>query len=137
MRIISILAGSLVIWALAAGPLPAADDRGGMCDGQAGLNDREVRDALAAMADIAELGDKLKPENEETIIRGRGLTAARLNCILGKVMAGNDIFNWGQAAAYGVSLTGEEEAIVRQYAGESQRLKRYLEEVLNIKVDNE
>lgn len=106
-----------------------------MCIKQKPLTEKELTKALAVMKDIRELGGNLKPEDEETLVRGHGLTSDRMNCLLGKLMAGNDIFGWGVPAAYGINLTAEELEITKKYAGESRTLKKYLEESLNIKIE--
>jgi len=141
--VLLILLGLILVW-----PAAADDSFGfnassanrpavrGMCDGQGPATDKELRDALAVMGDIISLGSKLKPADEETIIRGRGLTSDRLNCLMGKIMAGNDIFGWGPVEAYGVTLSAEERAITLKYDNESKGLKQYLEEELNIKVED-
>lgn len=138
----------LLIACICAGPAVWAEDNfgfnssaakpaaTGMCAGQGKANDKELRDALAVMGEIISLGPGLKSADEETIIRGRGLTSDRLNCLLGKIMAGNDIFGWGSPEAYGVSLTAQERDLVRKYTNESEGLKQYLEEALNIKVED-
>lgn len=148
LKLTAVVMLPLLIAFICAGPVLGADDNfgfgpstakpaaAGMCDGQAAINDKELRDALAVMGDIISMGPDLKPADEETIIRGRGLTSERLNCLLGKIMAGNDIFGWGSPEAYGVSLTTKERDLVRKYNNESEGLKQYLEEALNIKVED-
>lgn len=148
LKLKAILMVSLLIAFTCAGPVIGADDNfgfststakpadTGMCAGQGPINDKELRDALAVMGDIISMGPDLKPADEETIIRGRGLTSERLNCLLGKIMAGNDIFGWGSPEVYGVSLTTKERDLVRKYNNESEGLKQYLEEALNIKVED-
>jgi len=116
--------------------LMAADD-GGMCAGQKPITDKEVVEAFDALAEILKMGDQRSPADEENMIRGRGLSAERLNCVFGKIMAGNDIFGWGEPSAYGVSLSDEEKKIIKKYANESKGLKKYLEEELNITTEKE
>ncbi len=109
----------------------------GMCARQADLTDKDVLEAFDVLAEILRLGEDRSPADEENIIRGRGFSAERLNCIFGKIMAGNDIFGWGSPAAYGVTLTEEENKIVKKYPQESRGLKKYLEEELNIKTEKD
>ncbi len=113
----------------------AAPPPGGMCTGQAPVSEKEMGKALAVLADLQDMGGKLSPGDEETFIRGQGLTSDRMNCILGKLMAGNDIFGWGAPEAYGVSLSPEELAAARKFSKDSAFLRKYLEENLNIKVE--
>jgi hypothetical protein len=120
---------------LAAGGAAAQEGEAGMCAGQREMTAPELNRAMELMREIMALGSRLNPADEETIIRGRGLSSGRLNCLLGKVMAGNDIFNWGPPAAYGVSLSELEMEIAKSFAGETGPLKKYLEEVLNIKAE--
>lgn len=131
---------------LLAGPALAADKKvdlsqaapagGGMCGGQAPVTEKDMGKALEILVDLQEMGGgKLKPGDEETFIRGQGLSSDRMNCVLGKLMAGNDIFGWGAPGAYGVSLTPEELAAARKFAKDSAFLKKYLEENLNIKAE--
>lgn len=107
----------------------------GICAGQREMTASELNRAMKLMREIIVLGSKLKPADEETIIRGWGFSSGRLNCLLGKVMAGNDIFNWGPPVTYGMSLSELEIRIVKSFAGETDLLKKYLEEVLNIKAE--
>lgn len=116
-----------------AGPAAGA----GVCDGQPPIADKEIRDALEVIGEFLRMGGDLSPGDEETLIRGRGLTSERLNCVLGKVMAGNDIFGWGSTSAYGLSLSPEETKLVKKYINESQGLKEYLEQSLNIQVESD
>ena len=111
----------------------------GICHNQPAITDKEIRDSLEVIGDFLRLGGDLTPGDEETLIRGRGLTSDRMNCILGKVMAGNDIFNWGSIEAYGLSLSlsPEETKLVKKYVNESQGLKDYLEQSLNIQVESD
>jgi|GEM_PF-2653764 len=147
LKLATILSAALLIVGISLSSAAANDDSAfdasrakptssGMCASQGPITDKELRDALAVMDEIISLGQDLKPADEETIIRGRGLTAPRLNCILGKVMAGNDIFGWGPPEAYGVALTDAERALVKKYDKESEGLRQYLEEELNITVEN-
>lgn len=115
--------------------LYAADKGRGMCDGQAPLIESELVSAIKALNELKALEGKASETDEESIVRGYGLTIARMNCILGKLMAGNDIFNWGGPVGYGVSLTPEERAIVTRYKDESLVLKKYMENDLNIKIE--
>lgn len=148
LKLATTLIAPLLIVFLSLSPAAANDNFGfdvsvatpsssGMCAGQGPATDKELRDALAVMGEIITLGPDLKSTDEETIIRGRGLTAARLNCLLGKIMAGNDIFGWGSPEAYGVGLTANERALVKKYDNESEGLKQYLVEELNIQVDDD
>ncbi len=130
--------------ALAGSPAWAADDfnlsqakpiPNGMCAGQDPITEKELAQALAVMDEIINLGGQLSPADEETFIRGQGLTSDRLNCVLGKFMAGNDIFGWGPPEAYGVNLTPPELAAARKFAGQSGKLKKYMEESLNLQVE--
>ncbi len=146
----TILLSAILAFLILAGPARAANDnfgfgpsggqssasQAGMCAGQSAVTEKDLQKALAVMAEIIEMGGRLSPADEETIVRGRGLTSARLNCILGKIMAGNDIFGWGSPEAYGVGLTEDERAIIKKYRNESEGLKTYLEDTLNIKVEN-
>jgi hypothetical protein len=50
-------------------------------------------------------------------------------------MAANDIFGWGQVEDYGVPLTDKEKKFSVKYKKESLMLKRYMEEVLNVRLE--
>ncbi len=103
-----------------------------MCEGQQAVTEKELRISLSLMAELIALAPQLSPQEEEAIIRSRGFEARRLNCVLGKFMAANDIFGWGSAAAYGVTLCGAEKQAALKFASEAPRLKAYLSEELKI-----
>ena len=107
----------------------------GMCHRQPDMTERELKQAAQVMRAIVNKKGALSPEEEERLIGARKLSTDRLNCLMGKLMAANDIFGWGDAGAYGVPLTEEEAQIAAKYKKDSLMLKRYLEEVLNIKVE--
>lgn len=113
-----------------------ASGQPGMCVGQKQVTEAQMGGALAIMEEIISLGKNLTPEDEETIIRSQGLTSERMNCILGKLMAGNDIFGWGPPGAYGVELSPEELESSRKFNEETTPLRKYLEETLNIELEN-
>ena len=113
-----------------------AADAPGMCAGQPPVTGKEMGETLDLMNEIIELGETLAPEDEETIIRSRGITAERMNCILGKLMAGSDIFNWGPPEAYGVSLNPTEMKAAKNLKTKIKPLKKYLEDTLNIKAED-
>ncbi|MDR1044139.1 MAG: hypothetical protein LBP33_03350 [Candidatus Adiutrix sp.] len=104
----------------------------GLCAGQRPAAERDLKAALDILREI-----RLRPADEDTIIRKRGFTPQGLNCLFSKIMAGNDIFGWGSPAAYGVFLKPEELEAVRKYGRESLELREYLEEVLNIRLEAE
>ena len=143
MRFTILFSVLLTVNLAAAGPARAQDDLNsvatGICHNQPAITDKEIRDSLEVIGDFLRLGGDLTPSDEETLIRGRGLTSDRMNCVLGKVMAGNDIFNWGSIEAYGPSLnlSQEEAKLVKKYINESQGLKEYLEQSLNIQVESD
>jgi len=133
-RLTLLVVGGVVLM-LAAEGTAVQESEVSICAGQREMTAPELNRAMKLMREIIVLGSKLKPADEETIIRGWGLSSGRLNCLLGKVMAGNDIFNWGSPVAYGMSLSELEMGIVKSFAGETGLLKKYLEEVLNIKAE--
>lgn len=106
-----------------------------VCYSQPEMTEKELRQGVKAMQDIIELKGSLSPEEEENIIRVRKLTSERLNCLMGKLMAANDIFDWGRAEDYGVPLTDKEKKIAVKYQKDSLMLKRYMEDVLNVRVE--
>ena len=120
----------LLGWVVAA---PAAGESGGMCGGQPPVVESEVVSSIQVLKELMAMWPRISPADEETIVRGYGLTSARMNCILGKLMAGNDIFNWGSPEAYGVTLTPEEMDLLRQHQNDSLILKKHLEQNLNIR----
>ncbi|UQZ91103.1 hypothetical protein C4J81_18525 [Deltaproteobacteria bacterium Smac51] len=107
----------------------------GMCYRQSAMTEKELKLAIEAMRAIVNKKGNLSPEEEESLISSKGLTADRLNCLMGKLMAANDIFNWGSARAYGIPLTDKEQAFAAKYKKDSRMLKRYMEETLNITVE--
>lgn len=113
----------------------APDQPPGMCAGQKQVTEADMAGTLAIMSEIMEMGPELTPDDEETIIRSRGLTSERMNCILGKLMAGNDIFGWGSPGAYGVELSPDEITATGKFQKETMPLHKYLEEGLNISLD--
>lgn len=108
-----------------------------MCDGQKPLSESELKISLSLMKEIMNLTGNLTPEEEEAIVKSRGFTSDRLNCVLGKFMAGCDIFGWGSPLAYGVNLSDEEYKITLKYADEGPALRKYLLETLNIQIEPE
>lgn len=106
-----------------------------VCHGQPEMSERELRRGIKAMRDIIDRHGTLTPEEEENLIRSRGLDSGRLNCLMGKLMAANDIFGWGGAGEYGVPLTSKEKKLSAGYKKESLALKRYMEEVLNVRLE--
>ncbi len=107
----------------------------GICHKQPEMTERELKRALEVMRTIVDKKGVLSPEEEENLIRGRELGSDRLNCLMGKLMAANDIFGWGRAEDYGVPLTAKEKKFSAKYAKDSLMLKQYLEEVLNVRVE--
>ena len=123
----------VVLLGLGAAAPPAAA-QGGMCDGQPPVSESELVSAVKVLKELMVMWPKISPDDEETIVRGQGLTTARMNCVLGKLMAGNDIFNWGSGPeAYGVSLSPEEMELVQRHHQDSLTLKKHLEVNLNVK----
>lgn len=107
----------------------------GVCYQQPDMTERELRKALEAMRAIVDKKGRLSAEEEEALINGEKLTSDRLNCLMGKVMASNDVFEWGRAEDYGVPLTAKEIRIAKKYKKDSLMLKRYMEEVLNVRLE--
>lgn len=103
-----------------------------MCEDQGAVTEKEFRISLSLMAELIALAPQLSPQEEEAIIKSRGFEARRLNCVLGKFMAANDIFGWGSAAAYGVTLSEAEKKAALKFTSEVPRLKAYLSEELKI-----
>lgn len=125
---------ALPLWAaLLPSSAGADDENGGMCLGQPPITESELISAVKVLKELMTMWPRISPDDEETLVRGNGLTSARMNCVLGKLMAGNDIFKWGGPEAYGVPLNREEMDLVRRYEGDSLALKKHLELNLNIK----
>ena len=127
--------GFFLVTLLLCGPAasPAAG-QGGMCDGQPPISESELVGAVKVLKELMVMWPKISPDDEETIVRGQGLTTPRMNCVLGKLMAGNDIFNWNSGPeAYGVSLSPEELDLVQRHHQDSLILKKHLEVNLNVK----
>lgn len=103
-----------------------------VCEGQKPLTAKELRLSLSIMKELMKLSNELTPEDEEAILKSRGFKADRLNCVISKYMAANDIFNWGAPEAYGVSLSQEELETAAGFKDEVGFLKKYLEDTLNI-----
>ena len=123
-----------LLWSAVPPAAVTAADGGGMCDGQPSITESELISAVKVLKELMVMWPKISPDDEETIVRGQGLTTARMNCVLGKLMAGNDIFNWGDGPeAYGVTLTPEELELVQSYHKDSLTLKKHLEVNLNVK----
>lgn len=139
----AVLAGLFLALAFPAPPVKALDeyDLGlsqtpqPMCDSQKPLSESELKISLSLMKEIMNLAGNLTPEEEEAIVKSRGFTSDRLNCVLGKFMAANDIFGWGSPPAYGMDLSDEEYKVCLKYADEGPALRKYLIESLNIQVD--
>jgi hypothetical protein len=125
----------LITLLLAPAGAAMAAGEGGMCKGQPPVVESELVGAVNILKELMVMWPKISSEDEETIVRGYGLTSDRMNCVLGKLMAGNDIFNWGGPEAYGVSLSPEELELVQRYQSDSLILKKHLEENLNIKAE--
>ena len=121
------------------GPEPEVniyDDRAvGICHRQPEMTEKELKPALELMRAIVDKRGELSPEEEENLISGKELSSDRLNCLMGKIMAANDVFSWGRAEDYGVPLTAKEKKISAKYKKDSLMLKQYLEEVLNVRVE--
>ncbi len=105
-----------------------------VCAGQSSLSAPELEKALAIMEKII-IHKGLSPKDEEKLVIREGLTVERLNCLLAKFMAAEDIFSWGTPSAYGVHLTPLELKAAAQFSAQAPALKKYLEETLNIKAE--
>jgi hypothetical protein len=123
-----------MLFFVAAGRL-AAQDGAGVCAGQAAMMEGELNKAVGLMRDIMAKGGRMTPEEEERLITQRGLASDRLNCILGKLIAANDVFGWGGPEAYGAPLSAKELSFAGKYKKDAERLKKYMEDVLNIRAE--
>ncbi len=135
IALMAMLVQAAALAAQEAEPSPEGPGAAGICYGQPDLTEKELQQALAVMRAIVNEKGRLSPEEEEAIIAEKKLASSRLNCLMGKIMAANDVFGWGGSQDYGVPLTKKEERIAKKYKNDSRMLKRYLEEVLNIKVE--